>query len=367
MKTHHFFFISLLCVVFGMNARAQKQSLTVLNIDSQNLPFDAVEMGNMVRIEVDRLDLYDVMDKYDVAYMIDKHNLEIHNCYGKLCLVETGRMIGSQKMLGGSVERYGETIIITLRLIDVESASVEKTVVGEFLDLPHEMQSMVRITVREVFGLENSEEMLERLTREYNYGSAVTNPYVDRLKLSGPRMGGTYFTGKTASYLNEPRHTGGFDAYPVMFQFGYQFEAQYLNEGNYQALFEFIPMLTGLNQSMVIPSLTIVNGLRNNRNGWEFGIGPTLFLKQEAEGFFDNNNDWQLKDDWLAANPGVSPPDFSKRIDSRGDYALGSGVLIAVGKTFKSGRLNLPVNVYVVPGTDGFRYGFSFGFNATKN
>lgn len=35
-------------------------------------------------------------------------------------------------------------------------------------------------------------------------------------------------------------------------------------------------------------------------------------------------------------------------------------------KTFKSGKLNIPVNFYVVPNKEGIRVGASFGFNAKK-
>jgi hypothetical protein len=45
---------------------------------------------------------------------------------------------------------------------------------------------------------------------------------------------------------------------------------------------------------------------------------------------------------------------------------LQAGFIVAVGKTFKSGRLNIPVNMYVVPSKDGIRMGASFGFNAKR-
>ena len=65
--------------------------------------------------------------------MIEKHNLNIENCYGKICLVETGKIIGADKMLSGSVERYGETIIVNLRLVDVATETTEISQVKEFL------------------------------------------------------------------------------------------------------------------------------------------------------------------------------------------------------------------------------------------
>jgi hypothetical protein len=70
-------------------------------------------------------------------------------------------------------------------------------------------------------------------------------------------------------------------------------------------------------------------------------------------------NEW--KDSTMA-----NPYRIEKRIDSRGDYELQAGFIIAAGRTFKSGKLNIPVNVYLVPNKDGFRMGASFGFNAKR-
>lgn len=151
-----------------------------------------------------------------------------------------------------------------------------------------------------------------------------------------------------------------------MFQFGYQFEVQYLNEGHYQALFEFLPTVSGFNQNVFIPSVTIMNGFRNNKYGWEIAFGPTFGLINKANGYFDADNNWHLESDWQ--EEGVENPyKIVNRIDSRGDYELQAGFIIAAGKTIKSGKLNIPINVYVVPNKEGIRMGASFGFNAKRS
>ena len=47
-------------------------------------------MGNLVRMELDKLQKYEVVDRYDVAYLIEKNDLKIDNCFGKICLLEIG-------------------------------------------------------------------------------------------------------------------------------------------------------------------------------------------------------------------------------------------------------------------------------------
>jgi hypothetical protein len=305
------------------------------------------------------------MDRYDVSYVVEKNKLNIDNCYGKICLVEVGSLINSDKMFTGSIELIGETVISTFRLIDVKSATIEKTQVNEFLNLPKELPSMVKISIGQMFEKPLEEPILEYLTKKNSFESATSNPNRSSVNLSGPRSGFMYVMGDEGKRLRAPRSEGGYNSYPVMFQFGYQFEVQYLNEGNYQALFEFLPTVSGFNQNVFIPSATIMNGFRNNKNGWEIAFGPTFALIRKANGYFDANHDWHLESDWQDASS-APPYTIEKQIDNRGNIQLQAGFIIAAGKTIKSGKLNIPVNVYFVPNKDGMHVGVSVGFNAKR-
>ncbi|MDQ3046898.1 MAG: hypothetical protein M3R27_05065 [Bacteroidota bacterium] len=344
---------------------SSKPSVTVLNIDTKGLGLDPPQMGNMVRIELEKLDTFEVMDRYDVAYVVEKNKLSIGNCYGKICLVEVGTLINSEKMFTGSIELLGETVVATFRLIDVKTSTIEKTQVNEYLNLPKEIQSMVKVSIQQMFEKPVDEPLLNYLTKRNNFESSTNNHDRSSVNLSGPRSGFAYFSGEAGRRLQAARTEGGYGSYPVMFQFGYQMEVQYLNEGNYQALFEFLPTISGFNQNVFIPSITIMNGFRNNKHGWEIAFGPTFGLIQKANGYYDSENNWHLASDWSDA-VNLNPYRIEKRLDSRGVNELQAGFIVAVGKTFKSGKLNIPVNMYVVPSKDGIRMGVSFGFNAKR-
>lgn len=141
---------------------------------------------------------------------------------------------------------------------------------------------------------------------------------VEPVKLSGPRVGLTYITpGALAAGLKE-----NFNADPILTQFGWQFETRYFALPNGVAgLVEFIALVGGLEQNLFLPSLSFLIGLRN-ANGLEFGFGPNLSL-------------------------------------------AGAAFVLAVGTNFKSGQLNIPVNVAVVPSSDGARVSLLLGFNAS--
>ena len=47
----------------------------ILSIDINGLKSEPQQMGNLVRTELEKLDTFEVMDRYDVAYMVEKNKL----------------------------------------------------------------------------------------------------------------------------------------------------------------------------------------------------------------------------------------------------------------------------------------------------
>ena len=115
---------------------APKPRLTVLSIDAKGVNMDPMTMGNAVRVELEKLRLYQVTDKYDVIQFMEDHKMQVNNCFGKTCLTEVGTMMKSDKMFSGSIEHIGKTMTFTYRVLDVSSSNIEKTYVHEFLYLP---------------------------------------------------------------------------------------------------------------------------------------------------------------------------------------------------------------------------------------
>ena len=119
-----------------------KATVGILHIDTKGVLHDPAAMSNLVRLELEKANVYTVLDKYDQADVIEQNNMNITNCYGKTCVVNAGKLFKVDKMLTGSVERSGEKIVITLRLIDVKTATVEKTNATEYLNLQPEVQKL---------------------------------------------------------------------------------------------------------------------------------------------------------------------------------------------------------------------------------
>jgi hypothetical protein len=356
--------------IIHTNTMAQnsvKAKLAIVEIDTRGLQevpnFNPVDMPvtAITRLELEKIGIYSMIDQYDLEYLAKRDTLKLDKCFSTYCISEIASRLKCDKMFTGSINKVADRIVVSFKIYDTKSKDFERVLVKEFLDLPQSIPSMIRITLNEMFALPNNVDEVNTLTRNFIFDEARNNPFTNRLRADGPRMGLTYFTGPAATLLAKPKKDGGFNAMPLMFQFGYQFEKQYLNQGNFQALFEVVPMITGLDQGLFIPSLTLMNGMRNNQNGWEFAFGPSVSITQKSNGFFDESNQWRLAADTVGM---LKKPFIESRIDSRGEWALHPSFIFVLGKTFKSGKLNIPVNAYFVPSSDGYRFGISFGFNS---
>ena len=135
-------------------------------------------------------------------------------------------------------------------------------------------------------------------------------------KLAGPRIGVTLITpGAVADFIHEgfdfdddiKKHGETGSAFTT--QYGWQWESRFADGGgNVTGIVEWVALVGGMEQGLFLPSISSVIGART-ADGLEFGVGPNLSLS-------------------------------------------GIGMVFAVGYNFKSGDLNLPVNLVIMPGKD---------------
>jgi len=147
-------------------------------------------------------------------------------------------------------------------------------------------------------------------------GAQVLPPPARVVELSGPRFGVTFLDDGVVARLQDRN----IDVGSTVSQFGWQFEKQFFHRsGSVAMVTEWVALLGGLEQSIAVPSLSWLVGFRT-RTGAEFGIGPNI-------------------------TPG------------------GTALVVAAGHTFRSGVMNVPVNVAVVPSKHGMRVTLLTGFS----
>lgn len=154
----------------------------------------------------------------------------------------------------------------------------------------------------------------------YAQGGAQPQRPPETMSLSGPRIGMTYLS---PGVVNQIKEDFDRDINPMISQFGWQFEKRFMSsDTGATAVTEWVVLVGGVDQGVVIPSLSWLVGMRTV-GGIEVAAGPNL-------------------------------------------SAAGMGVAIAAGLTARVGNLNVPFNVAVVPSENGPRFSFLLGFNAKR-
>ena len=374
MKSKLFILITLFTI--SLTSFAQVPTAAIVSVYTQGVKISPDMAESLMRIEVTKTGKFNVLDKLDMLEVLNENQIDVSNCFGKKCLTTVGSQAGVDKMITGAIENLGKKIVITVKLLDVKTGNYDKIAIEEFINLDTEVQTMMQITMNKALGIENDPELLNNFV----YFNQPPEAPITYIKNNGPRMGMSFVGGDMGQVLQNPASMGGFDATPIMTQIGYQFEGSYLSAGNFQALIEGLVFLTGVEQNMFNPSLAILNGFRSSKNGWEIGFGPTFRLSRIADGYYVgdviSNDNWRLESEWrVPANLDTTSPwggyldnphESYSRMDSRGVVKLQAGWVWALGKTFHSGYLNIPVNAFLSYNKNGHFIGLSMGFNITK-
>jgi hypothetical protein len=65
---------------------------------------------------------------------------------------------------------------------------------------------------------------------------------------------------------------------------------------------------------------------------------------------------------------GITNAKYKRRLNSSGTLGIGSAFVFGIGKTVKSGKMNIPLNAFfTIPTKEGFMVGVSIGYNSKNN
>lgn len=387
----------LIVLAFGSNlsfAQDSKPSIAVSNPNVNGLSTKTESVAKMIRLELIKMDKHLVLDEFDMGDIVKGNTKFQTNCLGQQCLSELGTALKVDFMASGSFDALGNKIAVTIKVIDVKNQKIFKSLVKEFDDQEAELQRMIEITLKEMYGLPVQKEIIDRISYK---NELITTNNVGKINNSGPRIGYAYLLGSMNEFARRSEDQGGLDIFPGVSMIGYQLEGQYVGTENFSALVEGIFNVSGLEQGQFIPSLTLMNGFRFGKAGWEIAFGPGFSLKKTSFGFFDteglfggDKGDYFSQSDWseyvnrelydkpeyntqgffIAPEPSEFNPDynFDKRHgDTRGTTQLNTLFVFAFGRTFRAGALNIPVNVFYSSQKGGGMAGVNVGFNVQKS
>ncbi len=126
----------------------QAITIAVLDFDGFGISqTEAIALSNRLRNELFRLGTFEVVDRGMMENILGEQDFQQAGCTSNECLVEVGRLLGAQQMVGGSVSKVGQTFSVSARVVDVETGKVLS--VSDF-DQRGEIDDMLTRGMREV-------------------------------------------------------------------------------------------------------------------------------------------------------------------------------------------------------------------------
>ena len=390
MKTEKLHSVLLVvAILFGLNTTYWAQAnptLAVANPNVNSLTIKPEAAAKMMRLELIKMNKYKVYDEFDMNEIIQTKEEYKSGCYGQNCLTRLGEELKVDYVMSGSIDGLGNKIVVTVKIIDVKNQALYKSAVREFDNQETEIQRMIEIVLSEMHGITIDKVTLDRLAFK---NEIITSNNVGKVNNSGPRIGVAYLTGTLNEFATRDEQYGGLGIQPFASMIGYQIEGQYVGTENFSALVEGIINVSGLEQGQFVPSISLLNGFRFGKGNWEFAFGPRFGITTTSQGFFDYDKKYSTdgryfsESDWYSYvntynnnNPGVTPLDpnipgdnyaFERNFDKRGSKTLSTSFLMAFGKTFQAGALNIPVNIFYSSQKGGGYVGINMGFNVQKS
>lgn len=108
----------------------RKANIAVLDLEAISVtPNEARTLTNKLRGELVRTRKYTVIERSQMEEILNEQGFQLTGmCSTDECYVEAGKLLGVEQLVGGSIGRVGNTYLISLRLIDVETGVIIKLV-----------------------------------------------------------------------------------------------------------------------------------------------------------------------------------------------------------------------------------------------
>ena len=167
-------------------ALAQSQtraSVAVMDMEPKGVPENEVSaLSDRLRTELFRTGAFDVMERGKMQDVLKEQGFQQSGaCNTDACAVEIGQMIGVQKIIAGSLGKVGKTYTVNLRMIDVKTGRMERSVTEDYTGeidklLTSTMKTVANTLANSVATDQKAEKKQDTKTEKKPSAQAMPNP-----------------------------------------------------------------------------------------------------------------------------------------------------------------------------------------------
>ncbi|MEJ2544438.1 MAG: outer membrane beta-barrel protein [Calditrichaceae bacterium] len=129
-KLHSCVYLSILFIllIYQSIIAQNKTSIAILALQGNGISTsEASILTDELRSVLVQTGKYDVLERNNMESILNEQGFQMSGCTSTECAVEAGKLLGVQKMVGGSVGKLGTLYNISIRIFDVQTGRIEKT------------------------------------------------------------------------------------------------------------------------------------------------------------------------------------------------------------------------------------------------
>ena len=142
-------------------AKDEKVTAAVMELEAREGVSEgmAVALSDYLRTQLFSIRKYTIVTRENMESILKEQQFQYKDCTSRECVIEVGKLLSVRKMFAGTVGKMGNTHLITLRIIDVESGKVENSAEEQCGSCPEDalLSSVTNISYK-IVGLAPPEE-----------------------------------------------------------------------------------------------------------------------------------------------------------------------------------------------------------------
>jgi TolB-like protein len=136
-----------------LNGQQAAKRIAVLELMGQGISqAGAQTLTERLRSRLVNTKAFHVLEREQMDEVLKEQGFQQSGCVSDECLVEIGRLVGVEQMVGGSIGKIGQTYTLDLRIIDVSSGRIVKTVSHDYRGDADGLLEVLETAAREIAG-----------------------------------------------------------------------------------------------------------------------------------------------------------------------------------------------------------------------
>jgi TolB-like protein len=160
----------------------QKTNIAILQFDAENITgSEARILSDRLRTELLKIGAFNVVDRSAMEEILQEQGFQQTGCVSDECIVEVGKLVGVELMVGGTIGKIGTIYTISARMIDVKTG---KILSQQSLDCPCPIETILTESMAQVAaGLSGATVITTPTSPKPTYGSVRFTSILKKVKV----------------------------------------------------------------------------------------------------------------------------------------------------------------------------------------